>query len=433
MHDSEPRSPAEPQNASEATVAETIPKHTTPTWESELLLSGASVFGLLQFPSYLYTLLDRLHHQLSTTWDLLLELGSIFLLGIVYALIVTFLLHLATRAYWVALVGLRSVYPQGIRWERSRGGPINRRVRQAQYGDMDALIERADNRSTLIFATGIAIVCNSLVALLMSMPLLALAIVLQTWVWPLAQPLSWFMILMAALVVPFALPRAIDSLLGQRLAPDSGMARTLECMLSWGQAWRPEHVSEPLMLGLTTNIRHRRGFVWFLILIYALFFITSELEKMRHKGFDALPASLLARSLPMQQLADYYESAGTPTQLVPHIQADIVTDPYLRLWVPLDPHRTKAFERACSGARAAGAPANACLGELFAPSLDGHRLTGLDWHLYRDPSLDVDGLRAYVPVQSLSTGEHALRLSVPARDDPEPDAKPETWVIPFWR
>ena len=41
-------------------------------------------------------------------------------------LAVTFALHLLLRAQWIALVGMHSVFPQGIRLERMKMGPIQR-------------------------------------------------------------------------------------------------------------------------------------------------------------------------------------------------------------------------------------------------------------------------------------------------------------------
>ncbi len=410
----------------ETTEHDLIPKHTTPTWESELLLSGATVFGLLQLPSYLYAVIDRMHRQLPAIWDGVLLLGSMFSLAMVYALIVTFLLHLASRAYWVALVGLRSVYPDGIRWDRTRGGVIGKRVQQSLFGDQDALIERADNRSTLIFSTGIALVFNALVAILVSIPPLVLAVILQGWVWPLPNPSAWLPITMALLLVPIVLPRVLDSAFGHRLASDGPFASLLERVQRRITMLGPWRMAEPLMLNLTSNKRGKHGFLVFLLLIYALFFATSASEKLRHKDIDLFP--LLSQASWTRQSSEYYENASTPSQLLPHIQGDIVTDPYLRLWVPLDPHRSNAFVRAC--ARQAS---NTCLGNVFAPKLDGKVLTGMTWHLYRDPSIGVDGLRAYIPIQALANGEHELLLAVPARDDAKLDDMRESWRISFWR
>jgi hypothetical protein len=432
MHENETPAPeAAPQDA--------IPKHTTPTWESELLLSGATVFGLLQLPAPIYTEMDRLHHQLPASWDVVRLLGSIFSLSVVYGLIITFLLHLATRAYWVALVGLRSVYPNGIRWERTDAGPIGQRIQRALFNDQDALIEGADNFSTLVFSTGIAMVFTALLAIFISVPVVLLGMALQTWVWPLPNPNSWLLILMAAFVVPVVLPRLLDRAIGTRLAVDSTGARMLAALQRPMIGFGPSRMVEALRLSLTTNMRHRFGFAVFMMLMYALFSTVSTIEALRHRNAEASPMVQNSSADPNRQFSDYYENAGLATQVVPHIQADIVTDPFVRLWVPLDPHRSNAFRRACE---TPGTPPTtaadwqrqlaACLGNLFAPRLDGHPLLGLTWHPYRDNALGVDGLRTYIPVQALAAGEHALVVTAVAADVAD-EGTGRSWTIAFWR
>src|SRR6185369_1584519 len=83
-------------------------------------------------------------------------------------LILTFIAHLFLRGYWVALVGMNSVYPGGVRWDRLRMGPIARKTTAAGLG-MDTAIELADNRATRVFGTGFGL------ALLMLVPAFIMA------------------------------------------------------------------------------------------------------------------------------------------------------------------------------------------------------------------------------------------------------------------
>ena len=90
-------------------------KRTTPTWESELLISGATVFGLMQLPDPLNRLLIVWMNGNEAAIVDLLRTISIYLQFSLITLILTFVLHLLARGYWIALVGLHSVYPQGVR------------------------------------------------------------------------------------------------------------------------------------------------------------------------------------------------------------------------------------------------------------------------------------------------------------------------------
>src|SRR5947209_5596517 len=102
-----------------------VPARTTPTWEMELLVSGATVFGLLPLPGKLDALFYEQHGRaLSTLVQSLMMALWIYARIAVMTLVGTFILHLALRGFWVALVGLDSVYPRGVQPERLRGGPI---------------------------------------------------------------------------------------------------------------------------------------------------------------------------------------------------------------------------------------------------------------------------------------------------------------------
>jgi len=83
-------------------------RRTTPTWELELLISGATVFGLMQLPDPLNRALIILMNGNEEAIVELVRTVSIYLQFSVITLIVTFILHLLTRAYWVALVGMYS-------------------------------------------------------------------------------------------------------------------------------------------------------------------------------------------------------------------------------------------------------------------------------------------------------------------------------------
>ena len=109
--------------------ANTIPKRTTPTWDMELLLSGATVFALFQGAQAVMAggayLLPRLQGDALMLCSMLFTYGY----GGLILLALTFALHLVIRAYWVALIGMNSVFPQGIKVDALKAGPLALAVR----------------------------------------------------------------------------------------------------------------------------------------------------------------------------------------------------------------------------------------------------------------------------------------------------------------
>ena len=131
-----------------------LSRRTTPTWEVELLISGVAVFAMLQVPGWLDDRMFALEPRVGSDWRPVLLLFYIYSKSTAVVLAVTFAIHLLLRAQWIALVGMDSVYPQGVQLDRLRMGPIQRAIEGARPGTIADAIERADNRASVLFAIG---------------------------------------------------------------------------------------------------------------------------------------------------------------------------------------------------------------------------------------------------------------------------------------
>src|SRR5919108_1772423 len=118
---------------------------TSPTWELELLISGAVLFALFQIPGVLNSFFSRIEPHATTTMLSVLLFVQMYTKAIIYALIASFVVHLVGRAYWVGLVGLHSVFPKGVRWENFKSGPVTLEVYRGRLVSLPAIISRTDN------------------------------------------------------------------------------------------------------------------------------------------------------------------------------------------------------------------------------------------------------------------------------------------------
>lgn len=91
------------------------------TDELELIISGLSLFALVSLPGWLWdtyeTWLPRMSLGMSAASGVLVPIASAMCL----MMAALFVLHLAVRAHWVGLIGLKAVFPDGVRWERMGG------------------------------------------------------------------------------------------------------------------------------------------------------------------------------------------------------------------------------------------------------------------------------------------------------------------------
>lgn len=81
------------------------------SWEIELLISGGAVFTLLQFPEAFLNFM-----RMAKTTSNIPGSNIILVMGMAGIKILTngFILHLLLRSYWLAMVCLKYIFPQGI-------------------------------------------------------------------------------------------------------------------------------------------------------------------------------------------------------------------------------------------------------------------------------------------------------------------------------
>ena len=125
------------------------------SWQAELIISGAAIIGTLQLPG----LLEQFQHYLLLNYErdalALWFFATSYWALFVYGLVFVFIYHFIVRALWVGLVGLNSVYPQGIVDNPFASKDYQDKVR-AEYGDVDGFIARLDQTASGIFGTGFA-------------------------------------------------------------------------------------------------------------------------------------------------------------------------------------------------------------------------------------------------------------------------------------
>jgi hypothetical protein len=115
------------------------------SWEIELLISGGAVFTLLQFPELLLNFM----RTVKITSDIP-GIAMSLILGMACIKILTngFILHLLLRAFWLAMVCINYIFPQGIDGRKMhRAYPF--RSRHVE-GDLREQIMQVDRLSGLV-------------------------------------------------------------------------------------------------------------------------------------------------------------------------------------------------------------------------------------------------------------------------------------------
>jgi hypothetical protein len=436
---------SEPEGT-EATAATGVPRDTTPTWEMELLLSGATVFGLLQLPRAIDELFFDVFNRLQEEPATIVMTLWVYAQASVLTIIVTFIAHLAVRGYWIALVGLGSVYRGGIRWDRLRTGPHLRAVNEATAPTMAARIEAADNRATRVFGVGMGLA----LAILVPMALVVVSLLLYLVVVGLGgapvHGMRAFWGFFGLGFAPFMVLFFVDRWFGSRLDADRPAGRWLRRALAVYQRFGVGRASNPLLALFQSNEGARKTGV----LVFLAILLCTGVTMVRFSwqasggGWGHFPG--LPEDEPRAEdvvLADHYATTRgrDPTpQRLPFIQDRVVKGPYVELFVPYAQRRhPRALAEACPAALAAverGGPARAtldCLAGILDVRLDGAPLA-VRLDAATDPLTGQRGVLALIRVEGLEPGRHELTLRLPPRRPPEPDDPPERPLhIPFWR
>lgn len=423
--------------------ANVLPARGARTWEVELLISGVAVFAMLQLPGWLDERMLVLEPRVDNDWRILLILAYLYAKSAAVTLAVTFVLHLLLRAVWIALVGLHGVYPDGVRLEGLKMGPIQAGVEQARLRSIPDAIRRADHRASVVFAIGVMIavmfagICVAFPGLLLAVNL---AGAFGGWR---VDPL-WVMCFAAVvLLLPLVLALVADRRCGDRLPPDGLAHRAIHRVfrLSGRLGMGPGH--NLMMSVLTTNDGPRRmsAMIFGLMMLVIAGTGASFVGMYKPELFGTYGLFPDSRTTGVE--AAHYDDQRDPLRdgVLPYVQSRVVRGPYLQLTVPYDPRRVDAAMHACKtpGKRAPEPHAAAllgCLQALHPVTVDGAPLRGLRYEIASDARSDRPALLAMIDVRELPNGRHELQVARPAHPNRKPrpgEPDPGVYRIPFWR
>ena len=409
----------------------------TRTYDIELLISGALVFGLSAAPGALDRVFDRWGARLdglaSSALTYLYTYGQM----IAYSLLVTFVTHLCLRGYWIALLGLESVWSDGWNWDRLKLGPYSRERMQRRVTTLSSAINTADDRASVIFAAGALLVMVSLYSLLVVIGAIVVALVVQT---ATGMPgTRAFFIAVGVAFVPMVLIPLLDKRIGPRVDANTVFGRIFGRAVDVGLLFSPLRWTAPVQFVFQSRIGERRltiamtmaAGVFTTILVGGLLFRAGELRIDGWRFFDPEPA---AGSIEPRH---YRDSGAERDGRRPTIDSDVISGPLIRLYLPYRPRRHNTMiAKACPDLAAAvargDAPDNAagaaCLGGLYRVSLDGGAVTGT-YRFARDAASDFVGVVAYLPTANLQQGPHELTIDAPGNNE---NAPRDIVRIPFY-
>ncbi len=428
---------------------------TSPTWELELFLSGALVFTALKLPSVVASLFSRVQPHVAGSTRAIVTSAELYSKAIAYTLLITFAVHLIGRAQWIALMGLRSVFPRGVRWDQVKTGPIGRKLYEDRTPVLGVAIARLDNFCSVLFSVGILFVVVFVYSATLLGTLAGLA-------WMAGRGLSggdyigWYFLGFVVLVIAVVATGAIlDKRFGSQLVPDSRAYRIVRLLLRMAMAISVIRVAGPAIWTLATNIGTKKTTIVLYVGLVGIIALSAGDELLRQGTIGLANYEYFGRSRSHSVSSVHYENQQSPgaSRPEPMIQSDIIRDPYVRLFVPYSPDRDNAgIKRTCpqlTPLQAEGVHFGIdngvadslavrvldCLARLHAITLDGASVAGLDWFFSENGRTGLRGVSTYIPIDSLRPGRHVITVTPvpPRRIRDSASMLSQPYIIPFWK
>ena len=389
------------------------------TDEIELIISGLTTLALFTLPGWLFEQVAGHFTHFSVSSVIGSTMMLVVLTGLCYGLGTCFLLHLLARAYWVGLIGLRTVFPGGINWDRTPGiGPVTRERYRGRLPDLQTAIERSDRLASSLFAV-ISVIAlgifwvGALVAVTATIGGLVGARFGAT---NLGLGIAFLALVVLAVGGPLLL-WLLDAVLGTRWPglQRAGWFRALLGGLARINGWLvPQRLILPVQLTLQSNTRPVL-FILALMLSVISIVLIGQLSFARATQFTV---SGEFRYLDDEHLdgvvfrSGYYEDMRDGRDRMrawPSIPTFEQRGSKLRLFLPYQPLRDNLLlDRLCRG-EDAGLGAD-CLKRMWSISLNGVPVDTTDFLPGERLDLNMRGLVGAVPLDEIMPGIQVLSI-----------------------
>ncbi|HYH10367.1 MAG TPA: hypothetical protein VEK11_25205 [Thermoanaerobaculia bacterium] len=423
------------------------------TRELELLISAGLIFALLQLPG----ILDDwwVHTTVHVGGP---AFGTVFIIYYVaklvaYGLIAAIAAHFLLRGFWVAIMGLRSVFPDGVNREKLEQGEVFRKFYDERLLTLDEIEHRADRIAASIFAFVFLFLTIFVMLVLWAglAGLVALLVMKLTGNDRLGMPV--LMTVFGIFILLQSFVASVDMSTRKRTVSPGLQNAALKILKA---LYYPtfNFIYAPVFFTFTSHTSRRKMNVLLVGFLYAMIgvFMLSIFSARGIVGFDSY-AYYPAQAREFQLRTIHYDNLREEDRPAnePSIQSDVVEGPYLRLFMPYDAQEDNKRMRAhCPEVRpvrgegffyasrdkltaARVAELERCFDRVYQIALDGKPLAKPGFVFYRHPDGGVAGRLALVPVSSLAAGRHLLTVRHTPLPGVKKDEEADEYYIPFWR
>ena len=390
------------------------------TDELELIISSLTIFALFSLPGWLFNRIADVYTHLSTSQAIASNVSMALVAGISYGLAACFVVHLMARAYWVGLIGLRTVFPDGINWSRTPGlGPLSRQYYQETLPDLDTVIQNTDRVASSLFSVISMLTLGVLWfgAIMMVTLVVSGAVGARFGLTNAGIGIGTTVLLAVFVGVPILLylldaqlATRVPRLREGRILP--GLVRFLRRIV--GLAY-PKRLVLPVQLTLQSNTR---PFAFFVALTLAIVIIV-VVGNARAAAWSNFTLSGAFTYLDSDQVREgfrstYYEDMASPMDRLrawPRVDSFNQSGSYVRLFLPYQPLRDNLLLDHLCGSAEEAPDRIQCLRQLWTASIEGRPVSMETFEPAERADLGMRGLIGLVPLTGLEPGLRRIEVT----------------------
>jgi len=400
------------------------------SWEVEILIVAVILAFLFQIPDFISVKLAALevsnHHDSRAYHPVNSNTPFWFILGFVKMIIlslvkscfgiakITFCSYVFFRGFWVAVIGLSSVFTKGIDIKKLNYSKYFNRV--LARDDFDSLILKLDNICSSIFSLGFLIAFYvSSIMIYLSFTLLFIGSF--EYLFNSLNPSEWMLSSMLILFLTIGAIFFIDIIFFGILKkvkwkvfsyPYSKIYNLLRIVTGF-------FLYEAVYFLFISNISRKSVFILFLFLAL---FISASILSNKSDGYLAFPADTLETDSFMSQ--NHYEdrllASGNNFSFTkyPFINSEIISESFLKLYMPFHANIHSSIDSACGivnsdkGSSYYQSLIN-CINSQYAIYIDNDTIVS-DFVFYDYSSNDISIKTFFmpIPVKNYQEGKHII-------------------------
>lgn len=425
------------------------------SWNLELVVSGAAIFSTSFLPEIADKAIGSFYENYQISSDISSQvfptLAYSFGKSSAYLLIFTFIIHFIIRAFWIALVGLRAVFPQGINFDNIPNTTKDMaEMYKQKFGTLDSYIVKLDKLCSQIFSIAFVLVLFSIMMAVLYLLGFVATIGFKTYLPVVYEKTKIIFLVLFALIWVFSMViMAIGSKEKYRSKPILGnlYKATIEksTFLYMGM-YKPIQF---INFTFGSNMPHKKYFRTVLIIGFTFFAVAIGIyssKLLEHAGIPILESRnyYSSGSANHKLETNFYDNLRTENDDMPvaSIQSDVIEEPFLKLFINytkiLDENLAKIYKEPTlpdslrnSQKRPLRDEARLeCLGTYFQISLNDSTLNSPEFLF--ETNARGKGIKAYINTENCKMGRNTLYIKTLKTDSLPKKVYDEYLAIPFW-